>query len=235
MSCFPTLLACRSRKSASLPPCSPLSSPSLALAWRNSPPEQLTCRGAWQCTQHPAVEALAITLTLLPAPGPIMPPEKEKARRRRGAAVAAAGNRGAQRHGNGCEPGAGAGGGSGGGGGGGAGGGKEGWAEWVCARCTCLNAERRCVRRLPILLAVGGDTLVTDFAAAAVVWVPRLFYLVLGEIRSPGIGRLKERFKSTLVLSVFGILHVVCGFRPPCGLRVAGVGPPRSGQVDVSP
>lgn len=107
---------------------------------------QLTCRGAWQCTQHPSVEALAITLTLLPGPGPIIPAEKVKARRRGGgpaAAEAVAGDTGVQRHGSGSEPCAGA---ADGGGGGAAVAGKEGRELWACARCTCLNAERRCVR-----------------------------------------------------------------------------------------
>ncbi|CAM9164578.1 unnamed protein product, partial [Ectocarpus sp. 12 AP-2014] len=41
----------------------------------------LTSRGAWYCTQHPSVEALAITIPLLPGPEPI-PPASEKSRRR---------------------------------------------------------------------------------------------------------------------------------------------------------
>ncbi|CAM9295012.1 unnamed protein product [Ectocarpus sp. 6 AP-2014] len=95
----------------------------------------LTSRGAWLCTQHPSVEALAITLSLLPGPEPV-PPAPEKPRRR--AAGGGGGHRGDQQHhdaegearaaasvrnGEGV-----------------AGAAAE---QWACSRCTLLNAERR--------------------------------------------------------------------------------------------
>ncbi|CAM9502881.1 unnamed protein product, partial [Ectocarpus sp. 8 AP-2014] len=95
----------------------------------------LTSRGAWHCTQHPSVEALAITIPLLPGPEPI-PPAPEKPRRR--AAGGGGGHRGDQQHRDADgEAGAAAGVRNG-----------EGIAgaaaeQWACSRCTLLNAERR--------------------------------------------------------------------------------------------
>lgn len=110
---------------------------------------QLTCRGAWHCTQHPSVETLFITLCLLPG-ADLVPPEEVKTRGSRSATRAAAtaataaapparnvaaagcsaedrtddGSAVADRRMTAAVPG-------------------SGCEQWACGRCTLFNSERR--------------------------------------------------------------------------------------------